>query len=101
MNEALNKLKKNETVDLIDLLELINLYKITHLYYTDKTKYSPYSGEELRAAAKAEATKEDFQSLTSGDGSFTISYTNLEPGQSYSCIMVAENENLDVSGALS
>ncbi len=38
MNEALNKLKKNETVDLIDLLELINLYKITHLYYTDKTK---------------------------------------------------------------
>lgn len=72
----------------------------TTLYYTDKTKYSPYSGEELRAAAKAEATKEDFQSLTSGDGSFTISYTNLEPGQSYSCIMVAENENLDVSDAL-
>lgn len=72
----------------------------TTLYYTDKTKYSPYSGEELRAAAKAEATRADFQSLTSGNGKFTISYTNLEPGQSYSCIMVAENENLDVSDAL-
>lgn len=72
----------------------------TTLYYTDKTKYSPYSGEELRAAAKAEATKEDFQSLTSGDGKFTISYKDLEPGQSYSCIMVAENANLDVSDAL-
>lgn len=72
----------------------------TTLYYTDKTKYSPYSGEELRAAAKAEATRADFQSLTSGDGKFTISYKDLEPGQSYSCIMVAENENLDVSDAL-
>ena len=72
----------------------------TTLYYTDKTEYSLYSGEELRAAAKAEATKGHFQSLTSGNGSFTISYTNLEPGQSYSCIMVAENENLDVSDAL-
>ena len=72
----------------------------TTLYYTDKTKYSPYSGEELRAAAKAEATRADFQSLTSGDGKFTISYKDLEPGQSYSCIMVAENANLDVSDAL-
>lgn len=72
----------------------------TTLYYTDKTKYSPYSGEELRAAAKAENTKADFQSLSSGNGNFTISYTNLEPGQSYYCIMVAENANLDVSDAL-
>lgn len=72
----------------------------TTLYYTDKTKYSPYSGEELRAAAKAEATRADFQSLTSGDGKFTISYKDLEPGQSYSCIMVAENANHDVSDAL-
>lgn len=72
----------------------------TTLYYTDKTKYSPYSGEELRAAAKAEATRADFQSLTSGDGKFTISYKDLEPGQSYSCIMVAENANFDVSDAL-
>lgn len=72
----------------------------TTLYYTEETKYSSYSGEELRAAAKAEATRGHFQSLTSGNGKFTISYTNLEPGQSYSCIMVAENENLDVSGAL-
>lgn len=72
----------------------------TILYYTNNTTYSTCSGEELRAAAKAEATKEHFQSLTSGNGSFTISYTNLEPGQSYSCIMVAENENLDVSDAL-
>ena len=70
------------------------------LYYTEETKYSSYSGEELRAAAKAEATRADFQSLTSENGSFTISYTNLEPGQSYSCIMVAENENFDVSDAL-
>ncbi len=72
----------------------------TTLYYTDKTEYSLYSGEELRAAAKAEATKGHFQSLTSGNGSFTISYTGREPGQSYSCIMVAENANLDVSDAL-
>ena len=72
----------------------------TTLYYTEDTKYSPCSGEELRAAAKAEATKEDFRSFTSGDGKFTISYTGREPGQSYSCIMVAENENLDVSDAL-
>lgn len=72
----------------------------TTLYYTEETKYNSCSGEELRAAAKAEATTADFKSLTSGNGSFTISYTNLEPGQSYSCIMVAENENLDVSDAL-
>lgn len=72
----------------------------TTLYYTDNTKYSTYSGEELRAAAKAENTKGDFQSLSSEDGNFTISCTNLEPGQSYSCIMVAENANLDVSDAL-
>ena len=72
----------------------------TTLYYTNNTTYSSYSGEELRAAAKAEATRADFQSFTSGNGSFTISYKDLEPGQSYSCIMVAENENLDVSDAL-
>lgn len=72
----------------------------TTLYYTEDTTYSSCSGEELRAAAKAEATREKFQSLTSGNGSFTISYKDLEPGQSYSCIMVAENENLDVSDAL-
>lgn len=72
----------------------------TTLYYTDNTKYSTYSGEELRAAAKAENTKGDFQSLSSEDGNFTISCTNLEPGQSYSCIMVAENANFDVSDAL-
>lgn len=72
----------------------------TTLYYTEDTTYSSCSGEELRAAAKAEATREKFQSLTSGNGSFTISYTGREPGQSYSCIMVAENENLDVSDAL-
>lgn len=72
----------------------------TTLYYTEDTTYSSYSGEELRAAAKAEATREKFHSLTPEDGKFTISYTNLEPGQSYSCIMVAENENLDVSDAL-
>ena len=72
----------------------------TILYYTEETKYSPYSGEELRAAAKAEATRADFQSLTSEGGKFTISYTGREPGQSYSCIMVAENANLDVSDAL-
>lgn len=72
----------------------------TTLYYTEETKYSKYSGEELRAAAKAEATRADFRSLTSGGGNFTISYTGREPGQSYSCIMVAENENLDVSDAL-
>ena len=72
----------------------------TTLYYTEETKYSLSSGEELRAAAKAEATKGHFQSLTSGNGKFTISYTNLEPGQSYSCIMVAENANFDVSDAL-
>lgn len=72
----------------------------TTLYYTDNTKYSTYIGEELRAAAKAENTKGDFQSLSSEDGNFTISCTNLEPGQSYSCIMVAENANLDVSDAL-
>lgn len=72
----------------------------TTLYYTEDTTYSPCSGEELRAAAKAEATREKFQSLTSENGKFTISYTGREPGQSYSCIMVAENENLDVSDAL-
>lgn len=72
----------------------------TTLYYTEETKYSSFSGEELRAAAKAENTKADFQSFTSGDGKFTISYTGREPGQSYSCIMVAENANLDVSDAL-
>lgn len=72
----------------------------TTLYYTEKTTYSTYSGEELRAAAKAENTRADFQSLSSENGNFTIPYTNLEPGQSYSCIMVAENENLDVSDAL-
>ena len=72
----------------------------TTLYYTNNTTYSTYSGEELRAAAKAEATRADFQSLTSGNGKFTISYKDLAPGQSYSCIMVAENENLDVSDAL-
>ena len=72
----------------------------TTLSYTNNTTYSSYSGEELRAAAKAEATRADFQSFTSGNGSFTISYKDLEPGQSYSCIMVAENENLDVSDAL-
>lgn len=72
----------------------------TTLYYTNNTTYSSYSGEELRAAAKAEATRADFQSLTSGDGKFTISYKDLEPGQSYSCIMVAENANFDVSDAL-
>lgn len=72
----------------------------TTLYYTENTKYSTYSGEELRAAAKAENTRADFQSLSSENGNFTISYTNLEPGQSYSCIMVAENANLDVSDAL-
>ncbi len=72
----------------------------TTLYYTEDTTYSSFSGEELRAAAKAEATREKFHSLTPEDGKFTISYTNLEPGQSYSCIMVAENENLDVSDAL-
>ena len=54
----------------------------TTLYYTEDTTYSSYSGEELRAAAKAEATRADFQSLTSENGSFTISYTNLKPGQS-------------------
>ena len=70
------------------------------LYYTKNTTYSTYSGEELRAAAKAENTKADFQSLSSENGNFTISYPNLEPGQSYSCIMVAENANLDVSDAL-
>lgn len=72
----------------------------TTLYYTEDTKYRTYSGEELRAAAKAENTRADFQSLSSENGNFTISYTNLEPGQSYSCIMVAENANLDVSDAL-
>ena len=72
----------------------------TTLYYTKNTIYNTYSGEELRAAAKAENTKADFQSLSSGNGNFTISYTNLEPGQSYYCIMVAENANLDVSDAL-
>ena len=72
----------------------------TTLYYTEKTTYSTYSGEELRAAAKAENTRADFQSLSSENGNFTIPYTNLEPGQSYSCIMVAENANLDVSDAL-
>lgn len=72
----------------------------TTLYYTEETKYSSCSGEELRAAAKAENTRADFQSLTSGNGKFTISYKDLEPGQSYSCIMVAENANLDVSDAL-
>lgn len=72
----------------------------TTLYYTEDTTYSPCSGEELRAAAKAEATRADFRSLTSGGGNFTISYTGREPGQSYSCIMVAENANLDVSDAL-
>lgn len=72
----------------------------TTLYYTEETKYSSCSGEELRAAAKAEATRADFQSLTSGNGKFTISYKDLEPGQSYSCIMVAENANFDVSDAL-
>lgn len=72
----------------------------TTLYYTKNTTYSTYSGEELRAAAKAENTRADFQSLSSENGNFTIPYTNLEPGQSYSCIMVAENANLDVSDAL-
>ena len=72
----------------------------TTLYYTENTKYNTYSGEELRAAAKAENTRGDFQSLSSEDGNFTISCTNLDPGQSYSCIMVAENANLDVSDAL-
>lgn len=70
------------------------------LYYTEDTKYRTYSGEELRAAAKAENTRADFKSLSSENGNFTISYTNLKPGQSYSCIMVAENANLDVSDAL-
>ena len=72
----------------------------TTLYYTENPTYSTYSGEELRAAAKAENTRGDFQSLSSEDGNFTISCTNLEPGQSYSCIMVAENANFDVSDAL-
>lgn len=72
----------------------------TTLYYTNNTTYSRYSGEKLRAAAKAEATRGHFQSLTSENGKYTISYKDLEPGQSYSCIMVAENENLDVSDAL-
>lgn len=70
------------------------------LYYTEDTKYRTYSGEELRAAAKAENTRADFKSLSSENGNFTISYTNLKPGQSYSCIMVAENANFDVSDAL-
>ena len=70
------------------------------LYYTENTKYSSYSGEELRAAAKDEATTADFQSSSIVDGKFTITYTDRNPGQSYSCIMVAENENLDVSDAL-
>ena len=72
----------------------------TTLYYTEDTTYSSYSGEELRAAAKAKATRDKFQSLTPENGKFTISYTGREPGQSYSCIMVAENANLDVSDAL-
>lgn len=70
------------------------------LYYTENTKYSSYSGEELRAAAKDEATTADFQSSPIVDGKFTITYTDRNPGQSYSCIMVAENANLDVSDAL-
>ena len=65
-------------------------------------RYSSYSGEELRAAAEAEATRADFQSFTSGNGRLHnfLRGIHLEPGQSYSCIMVAENENLDVSDAL-
>ena len=72
----------------------------TTLYYTENPTYSTYSGEELRAAAKAENTKGHFHSLSSENGNFTISCTDLEPGQSYSCFMVAENANLDVSDAL-
>lgn len=70
----------------------------TTVYYTNKSDYQIYTGEELRNAAKSTEKRSDFTQVKVGeDGTFSIPLTGLDPLKKYTYYLVAENSNMDVS----
>ena len=70
----------------------------TTVYYTNKSDYQIYTGEELRNAAKSTKTQSDFTPvIVEKDGTFSIPLTGLDPLKEYTYYLVAENSNMDVS----
>ena len=70
----------------------------TTVYYTNKSDYHIYTGEELRNAAKSTEKRSDFTQVKVGeDGIFSIPLTGLDPLKKYTYYLVAENSNMDVS----
>lgn len=70
----------------------------TTVYYTNKSDYHIYTGEELRNAAKSTEKQSDFTQVKVGeDGTFSIPLTGLDPLKKYTYYLVAENSNMDVS----
>ena len=70
----------------------------TTVYYTNKSDYQIYTGEELRNAAKSTEKRSDFTQIKVGeDGTFSIPLTGLDPLKKYTYYLVAENSNMDVS----
>lgn len=70
----------------------------TTVYYTNKSDYQIYTGEELRNAAKSTEKQSDFTPVKVGeDGTFSIPLTGLDPLKKYTYYLVAENSNMDVS----
>lgn len=70
----------------------------TTVYYTNKSDYHIYTGEELRNAAKSTEKRSDFTQVKVGeDGTFSIPLTGLDPLKKYTYYLVAENSNMDVS----
>lgn len=70
----------------------------TTVYYTNKSGYQIYTGEELRNAAKSREKQSDFTPVkVEKDGTFSIPLTGLDPLKKYTYYLVAENSNMDVS----
>ncbi len=70
----------------------------TTVYYTNKSAYQIYTGEELRNAAKSTEKQSDFTPVkVEEDGTFSIPLTGLDPLKEYTYYLVAENSNMDVS----
>lgn len=70
----------------------------TTVYYTNKSDYQIYTGEELRNVAKSTEKRSDFTQVKVGeDGTFSIPLTGLDPLKKYTYYLVAENSNMDVS----
>ena len=70
----------------------------TTVYYTNKSAYQIYTGEELRNVAKSTEKRSDFTQVKVGeDGTFSIPLTGLDPLKKYTYYLVAENSNMDVS----